>query len=345
LNDEDRILGNSLTGAIALAVAAIASHGAVAQSSEPPYKGKQIKMVIASGPGGGYDTYARVLSRYMPKHIPGEPTFINQNMDGAGGITAANWAYNIAPKDGTVILSPFNSVMFEPLFGNKAAKYDPLAFAWLGSIGKQPAVCVTWKASPVTSLEDAKARESIMAASGIASNSATTPKIINEMIGTKFKIVPGYGTTEGRLAVERGEADGLCQAWGTLRTTVPGWLQNNQVNILVQTGSARDKELPNVPLLSDLVSSPTDKAVLKLLNLPEDAGRPFIMPPGTPVEMAAILRKAFQATMSDPEFLAEAQKVSMDIDPVDGMEIQTMLAAAYASPAPVVARASSLLGR
>ena len=327
------------------AILGVAASAAVAQSGDALYRGKQIRMVVASGAGGGYDTYARVLIRHMGRHIPGEPTFVAQNMEGAGGITAANWAYNIAPKDGTTLLSPFNLNMLEPLFGNKLARFEPLKFEWLGSMGRQSATCAVLKTSGINSIEDAKKREVIMAASGATSNAATTPRIINEMIGSKFKVITGYGTTEGRLAVERGEAHGLCQAWATLKATMPGWLQNNLVNILVQTGSGRDKDLPNVPLLSELVQDATDKAVLRLLNLPEDAGRQFIMPPGTPPEMVAVLRKAFDATMTDPDFLAEATKAILDIDPIDGATIQRLLTEAYAAPAPVVARASALMGR
>lgn len=335
----------AFAGLAILAAGGLAAEPLAAQSVESVYKGKQIRMVIASGPGGGYDTYARVLGRHIVKFIPGAPTIINQNMDGAGGVTAANWTYNIAPKDGTAILSPFNSTLFEPLFGNKAAQYDTRKFEWLGSIGKQQQTCLTWHTSPVKTLEDATKTEVVFAASGAASNSATTPKIVNEMLGTKFKVISGYGSTESRLAVERGEAVGLCQSWGTLKTAAPAWLQNKQINVLVQTGSSRQKDLPDVPLLSEKVSNPQDKAVLALLNLPEDAGRPFAMPPGSPAPLVAALRKAFDQTMADAGFLAEANKVAMEVDPVGGAELQRMIAEAFDSPAPLIERATRLLGR
>lgn len=336
----------ALIGTMCLAAAALAATEAFAQSAEAElFKGKQMRMVIASGAGGGYDTYARVVSRYMAKHVPGQPAFINQNMDGAGGLTAANWAFNVAPKDGTVILSPFNSIFYEPLFGNKAAQYDPRKFAWLGSIGKQQQTCLTWHTSPIKTIEDAMKREAVFAASGAASNSATTPKIVNQMIGTKFKVITGYGSTESRLAVERGEAEGLCQSWGTLKTAAPDWLQNKQITVLVQTGSSRQKDLPDVPLLSEKVSGAEDKAVLALLNFPEDAGRPLAMPPDSPAPMVAALRKAFEATMADKEFLAEADKVAMEIDVMTGAEVQRLLAAAYDTPNPLIDKATELLNR
>jgi tripartite-type tricarboxylate transporter receptor subunit TctC len=302
-------------------------------------------MVIASGPGGGYDTYARVLGRHMAKHIPGQPTMINQNMDGAGGVTAANWAYNIGAKDGTVIVAPYNTVLLEPLFGNKAAQYDTRKFEWIGSIGKQQQACFTWHTSKVTTIEDATKQEVIFAATGATSNSATTPRIINEMIGTKFKVISGYGSTEARLAVERGEAEGVCQSWGTLKTATPGWVQNKQINVLVQTGGSRQKDLPDVPLLAERVANPQDKAVLAFLNLPEDVGRPFAMPPGTPQHLVAALRKAFDVTMQDPAFLTEAEKVALEVDPVGGEMIQKLIAQAYDTPDALVKRAADLLSR
>jgi len=332
-------------GALALAAGLLASAGAAAQSDESLFKGKQMRMVIASGAGGGYDTYARVVSRHMARHIPGQPAFVNQNMDGAGGLNAANWAFNVAPKDGTVILSPFNSIFYEPLFGNKAAQYDPRKFEWLGSVGKQQQTCLTWHTSPIKTIEDAMKREAVFAASGAASNSATTPKIVNQMIGTKFKVITGYGSTESRLAVERGEAEGLCQSWGTLKTAAPGWLQNKQITVLLQTGSSRQKDLPDVPLLSEKVSGAENQAVLALLNFPEDAGRPFVMPPGSPAPMVAALRKAFDATVADKEFLAEANKVAMEIEPMSGAEVQRLLAAAYETPQPLIVKATELLNR
>ncbi len=332
-------------GALMLAAGLLTSADATAQSDESLFKGKQMRMVIASGAGGGYDTYARVVSRFMVRHIPGQPAFINQNMDGAGGLTAANWAFNVAPKDGTVILSPFNSIFYEPLFGNKAAQYDPRKFEWLGSVGKQQQTCLTWHTSPIKTIEDAMKRETVFAASGAASNSATTPKIVNQMIGTKFKVITGYGSTESRLAVERGEAEGLCQSWGTLKTAAPDWWQNKQITVLVQTGSSRQKDLPDVPLLSEKVSGAENRAVLALLNFPEDAGRPFVMPPGSPAPMVAALRKAFDATMADKEFLAEANKVAMEVEPMSGAEVQRLLVAAFATPQALIDKATELLNR
>src|SRR3954452_23497276 len=174
------------------------------------YAGKQIRMVIASGAGGGYDAYARALARHIGRHIAGNPAIISQNMPGAAGITATNWTYSIAPKDGTVILATYNALLAEPLYGNPAARYDVLKFEYIGSIGKQQNVCGTWHTSPIKTIEQAKTREVTVASTGATGNSASMPRILNGMLGTKFKLIMGYSTTEQRLAVERGEAEGIC---------------------------------------------------------------------------------------------------------------------------------------
>ena len=324
-----------------LGVLALAS----AEAAPPSYAGKQIRMVIGSGAGGGYDVYARALSRTLAKYIPGNPTVVNENMPGAAGLNATNWTYAQAPKDGSVILATYNALLLEPLFGNKKALYDPTKFQWVGSIGKQQQICMTWYTSPVKTIEDAKKREVKVSATGATGNSATMPKLVDGLLGTKFKVIGGYSTSEARLAVERGEVDGICGlSWTTLSASNPDWIQNKRMNVLLQTGAKRQPDLPNVPLLRELVKSPDDVAVLDLLQLPEEIGRPFAMPPGTPEDVVNVIRTAFDKTMRDKDFIAEAQKTHLEIAPMSGGEMQTAIAKTYGTPKTVVARTKELMG-
>ena len=211
-----------------LAVSAIATlcvglQGATAQDA--PYRGKQVRMVIASGAGGGYDTYGRILARYLEKHIPGNPSVVIQNMPGAAGITAMNWAYNVAPRDGSVILATYNVLLAQPLFDDPAIQYDMLKFEAVGSFSRIQNICFTWHTSPIRTIQQAKERDVIVAATGSAGNSVLWPKVINAVLGTRFKVVVGYGTTEQRLAVERGEAEGICGlSWSTMKASTPDWV-------------------------------------------------------------------------------------------------------------------------
>ncbi|HEY4135917.1 MAG TPA: tripartite tricarboxylate transporter substrate-binding protein [Alphaproteobacteria bacterium] len=324
----------------------IFSNAGAAQAQDAPYKGKQVRMVIASGAGGGYDTYARVLSRHMPRYIPGNPNFVDQNMPGASGVAATVWGAKAAPKDGSVIVSTYNALLLEPLFGNSSTDYDPREYEWVGSIGKQQNICVTWHTNPIKTIDQAKQQEVKVSSTGATGNSGTLPKIVNAMLGTKFKIIGGYTTSESRLAVERGEVDGICGlSWATLKASNPDWIQNKRMNILLQTGETAQAELPDVPLLYNLVSKPEDKQVLKLLFVSEDMGRPFGMPPGTPKALVEIMRKGFDATMKDKQFLAEADKAQMEVDPVKGADMQKILADVYATPKALVDKASDFLGR
>jgi tripartite-type tricarboxylate transporter receptor subunit TctC len=329
----------------ALSIGLIASFSSTARAQEPDayYKGKQLRMIIPAGAGGGYDTYARVLAQHLEKHIPGNPPIINQNMPGASGMLATNWAAGVAPKDGTVIVSTYNALLLEPLFGNPAVKYDPRELEWIGSMGKQQQICVTWHTSPIKTIDQAKEREVIVAATGATGNSATMPKLLNTTLGTKFKIVTGYSTSESRLAVERGEAEGICGlSFSTLKASNPDWIVNKRINVLVQTGTRPQPELPQVPLLIDLVSNPDDKKVLEILAFPEEMGRPFFMPPGTPKPLVTAMRRAFDATMKDPAFLADGEKSRLEIDPVTGEEMEEMIRRAFATPKPLVQRALEL---
>jgi tripartite-type tricarboxylate transporter receptor subunit TctC len=316
-----------------------------AQTVADFYKSNAITMLVGSGAGGGYDVYARLFARFWTNHIPGHPVIIAKNMPAAAGLAAASTLYNGAEHDGAVIGAFTNGAAMDPLFGNPSAHYDALRFHWLGSIGKLENVCFTWHTSPVKTIADARAGEVIVAAAGATSNSAIVPKMLNALIGTRFKVVPGYDTSSGlTMAVERGEAEGICGlSWSTIKASRPHWIADHSLNVIVQMGLAKLRDLPDVPSALDLVGDAGNRQVLELILIRQEAGRPFAAPPGAPAERVAALRQAFADTLADPDFIAEAAKAQLEIEPMTGDEIEKMLAKAYAAPKSVVERAAELV--
>ena len=330
----------------ALLLALIGITPAAADPVADFYKGKTVSIVVGHQVGTGFDTYARVLARHMGRHIPGNPNMIVQGMIGASGITAANWLYNVAPKDGTVILATANAILLEPLYGNTAADFDTTKFEWIGSIGKQQQVCVTWHTSKAKTIADVQAAEYTVSATGATGGPAIWPRVLNQMIGTKLKVIGGYTTGASRLAVERGEVDGICGlAWSTLKTADPRWIKEKLINVLVQMGVTAQPDLKTVPLLYDMVKSPQDKKTLELIFVPDEMGRPFAMPPGTPPQHVSAVREAFKKVMTDPAFKAETEGRGLEVDPIYGEEMTQLLKDAFAFPKPIVARAAALIGR
>lgn len=324
-----------LAGAVLAAMALVSS--ADAQSAADFYSHTPLSIIVGSGAGGGYDVYARLFARYYTKHIPGHPAIVVKNQPGAGGLTNMNYMAHTAPHDGSEIAATFNTIALMPLYGDRDAQFEPRKFGWIGSIGKQQAVCVTWKTTPVKSLNDAKTREVLVSSTGRNSTPAIFPRILNALFGTKFKIISGYSTSEMRLALEKGEVQGICGlAWQTLQSSSPAWIANNDLNVILQMGLVKDKDLPaSVPLALDLLTKPEDKTFFRLAVLPGEFGRPFAAPPGVPADRLAALRQAFDETMKDPEFIAEATKAKMVIDPLNGSQIQALLDEAYAAPQPI----------
>jgi len=328
-----------------LAFLALAAGSAAAQSVADFYKAHPIVMLVGSGAGGGYDVYARTFARYWSRHIPGHPDIIAKNMPAAAGLAAASTLYTSAERDGTVIGALTNGAPMGPLFGDPGAHYDPLRFAWLGSIGKLENVCATWHTSPVKTIAQAQARPVVVAGAGASSNTAIVPKMLNALIGTKFKVIAGYDPGSGlTMAVEGGEAEGICGlSWSTMKASRPRWVDEHLLNVLVQLGLTKLRDLPDVPSALDLVSDPQNKAVMELILMRQEAGRPFAAPPGTPADRVAALRQAFQETLRDPDFVAEAGKMQLEIDPISGEAIARLLQKAYAAPKPVVQRAAALV--
>jgi len=330
--------------ATALALAALSAH-ASADSAEEFYRGRSITMLVASAVGGGYDTYARVLGRHLGKHIPGRPAIIPKNMPAAAGVAAANALYNTSEKDGTVIAALTNSVAMEPLFGNSAARFDVARMSWLGSIGKLQNVCATWHTSAVKTIAAARQREVVVGAAGATSNTAVVPRVLNTLLGTRFKVIAGYDPGAGlTLALERGEAEGICGlSWSTMKASRPHWIRDRLLNVIVQMGYERLPDLPDVPRALELVGEGESRQVLDLILIRQEMGRPFAAPPGVPAERIAALRSAFEATLNDPDFRAEAEETQMEIDPLFWREIERLLASAYAAPNAIVRRAAGLV--
>lgn len=328
----------------AAAALAIGAPGA-ALAQQDFYKDRQINMLVASGVGGGYDVYARALGRHMPRHIPGAPVFVARNMPTAGGLTAANTLFNTADRDGSTIAALTNGVPMDPLFGVKEAKFDGRKFSWIGSMGKLQNVCATWHESPIKTIDAARGREVVVGASGPTSNSSIMPRIANEVLGTRFRVISGYDPASGlNVALESKEVEGICGlGWSTLTASRPDWVRDNKLNVLVQFGFEKLPDLPNVPSALDLVTDPQKRAILELILVRQETGRPIVAPPGAPADRMAILRKAFDATMKDPEFLTEAKKLQLDIDPLDAAAVEKLLTNAYAAPKNIVEAAARLV--
>jgi tripartite-type tricarboxylate transporter receptor subunit TctC len=332
---------------LSAAVLALALHpfAASAQSVEDFYKGRQINLIIGGGAGGGYDVYYRTLARHMGRHIPGNPTFIAKNQPAAGGLAAASAIYTTAEKDGGTIGAFANNVTMDPLFGAVGARYDPLKLNWIGSIGKLQNVCATWHESPIKTIQQAQEREVIVGAAGATSNTALMPKVLNALLDTKFRAIAGYDPGAGlTLSIERREVEGICGlSWSTMKASRPHWIKDKLLTVLVQLGMEKLPDLPDVPAALDIVKDPHKKRVLTLILMRQETGRPVAAPPGVPEDRLAALRRAFDATMKDPAFIAEAEKLQLEIEPMTGAEIHKMLAEAFATPKDIVAEAGQLL--
>jgi len=333
----------SLSAAVGLFVAAFAADAAAQSTIESFYKGRSVDMIIGADAGGGYDVYARVVVRHMPRHLAGNPTMVPKNMPGAGSNKAAEFIYSAAPRDGSAIGIVFPGAIMTPLLDpGRGLKFDPPKFSYLGTANKEVRVCAMRKESAAKTIADATKTEVLMGATAEGGSTQDYPAVMNEVLGTKFKIIRGYkGTRDITLAVERGETDGLCGwAWTSLKTQKPDWLENKSVNIFVQFGIENDPELDKmgVPPIWSFVKNEADKQLLELMVGQQVFGRPFLAPPGVPSDKLQALRDAFGATMKDKAFLEDAAKSKLDIDYDSGEAVQKLVERMYATPKPVVDR-------
>jgi tripartite-type tricarboxylate transporter receptor subunit TctC len=266
-------------------------------------------------------------------------------MPGAGGIRAANFLTQQAPKDGTAITTFAGGPILEPLIGSRKLDYDSSNFTWIGAVSKDVGLCVAWGASPFKTIKDAQREPMVVAGTGAGSDTDTWPVILNELLGTKFKLVTGYqGTQETIIAIERGEAHGRCTfSYSALKTAKPDWLRDKKINILTQLAFERHKDFPDSPVIYDLVTKPEDRQLLDLMIGPSAMARPFAAPPGLSPKIATMLRRAFDATMKDPAFLAEAEKIQAEILPTSGEDVQNLVTKLYGTPKPVVERVKKFL--
>jgi tripartite-type tricarboxylate transporter receptor subunit TctC len=309
------------------------------------YGGRTVTLIVSVSPAGGYDTLARAIARHIGKHIAGNPTVIVRNMPGAGGLTATNYLYAAAERDGSVLGLIQNNPPFEPLFGTAEARFDPRQFNWLGTPSVETAMVLVYKTVPVFSLDDLRTRETVMGASGANSTPAFFARLLNATLGTKMKVIAGYpGQNDALVAMERGELDGYPSVfYSALSSTRPTWLADGTARAVVQYGPAKLPQLAGVPFVPDLMSEPADKLLLQAAFAPLSIGRPLLMPPGVPAERVAALRQALAETFTDPEFLAEGDKIGLSLnDPRSGDELLRVIERAYATPPDIVERLRKL---
>jgi tripartite-type tricarboxylate transporter receptor subunit TctC len=338
-----RLLRNGTSMAVAVAVT-LSSAAQTAAAQEDFYRGKQITLVIGLGAGETYDLYARLLARHLSKYIPGEPLIIPSNKPGAGSLNAVNSLYNTAPRDGTMIGIGNRFVPLMPLLNMSGAQFDALKFNYIGSMARETGVCIARKDSGFRSMEDTKTREFMVGTTGAGAEMTTFNATMSKMLDARLKVVRGYLTsTEIDLAIERGELQGRCGvSFGSLRVNKPEWLEKNYVTVLIQLGLVKHPDLPDVPLLIDVVKSPDDRAALELMLTPFDMARPFFAPPGVPAERIEILRKAFDAAMKDPTLIEDAAKQRLELEPMTGADMQAAFTRLHALPPPVLERARAL---
>jgi tripartite-type tricarboxylate transporter receptor subunit TctC len=338
------MIRRTVTFALASAALALAAP-ANAQGPADFYKGKKVDLYVGYSAGGGYDVYGRLLARHMSKHIPGNPNIVPQNMTGAGSLKLANWLYNVAPKDGTAFGIIGRGTGFDPLLGNKAAQFDAEKFNWLGSMNNEVSVCVAWHTTGITKIEELYGKELTVGGTSASADTDQFPRVTNGVLGTKFKVITGYpGGNDVGLAMERGEVQGRCGwSWSSVKSTHQDWVDQKKINILTQLALTKHPELPNVPLIVDLAKNDEQRKILRIIFARQVMGRPFLAPPNVPKERVAILRKAFMDTMSDKDFIADAEKAQLEITPVSGEEVQKLVDEAYDTPKEVAQKAADLL--
>jgi len=325
-------------------VACLAVNPAQADSVADFYKGRQIRVVVGAAVGGGYDLYARALARRMVHYIPGNPTMIVQNQPGAGGVTLTNQLYQQGPKDGTAIGAPLSGIPTAPLL-QSGANYDPTRLNWLGSISTEAYVAYAWHTAPVSRIEDVSKPELLVGGTTLGSSTVDYPLFLNEMLGYKFKIVRGYvGPPEINVAIERGEVHGNGSVgWSLTKSLKPDWIKENKIRILLQFGLRKHPELLDIPLVMELTRNEEQLQAMKLMFARSEYGRPFFTTPDVPSERVEALRQAFDATMKDSEFLAEAERLKLEVEPMPGTEMQKLVAELAGTSPEIVARVRTIL--
>jgi tripartite-type tricarboxylate transporter receptor subunit TctC len=336
-------LNKLASGVAAFSCFWMAASGALAQTVEDFYKSKPLTIVVGVPTGGGYDLIARLLSRHMPRHIPGNPAPIVQNMPGSGSVVASGYLYAVAPKDGSVIGTLARIALIEPLFTSQ--RYDSPKFTAIGSVSKDISTCISWKTAKVKNWDDMMTKEFIASGQATGADPDAFANMIRHLFNAPIKLVTGYpGTNEQALSMERGETEGYCGvSYSTIKTRYTKWLDEGSINIIVQNAVEKHPDLPNVPLITDKAKDAEQLQIIRLIVATQNMARPFFAPPGIPADRAAALRKAFDATMKDAEFLAEADKMKVEVTPMTGDEVNGLLKELYATPKAAVEKAAKAM--
>jgi tripartite-type tricarboxylate transporter receptor subunit TctC len=311
-----------------------------AQSPADFFRGRTVTISVGSSAGGGYDLHARVFAKYFGRHLPGAPAVLVKNSLGAGGLTLVNALYTTLARDGTELATFDRGIALQPLLDGSQARFDPLRFDWIGSTDNDASTCLSWHTAAVKTMDDLMREELIVGGTGSTAIANTFPRVLNAVLGTRFRVIPGYpGANDALLAMERGETQGFCSlGFATLDAIRPGWVRDRKVNIFVQLALQKSREHPEVPLALDFAKTEADRQAIALIVSPNLFARPFAAPPGLPPDRLEALRKAFDETVADPDYLAEAQARALHIDLVTGRELDAVLRRIYATPKEIVAR-------
>ena len=333
-------LGGRLVQATSLAAALLACCGVTGASAQAEFtlKGRTVTLYVGGGIGGGVDIYARTLAPYLGRHLPGEPNVVVVNMGASGGVQGVQYLFNVAAKDGTAVGTTNSGAVSEPIMGQVSVNYALGKFHWIGSLTRGDTVCGVWHASPIQSIDDAKAREVVLSATGATSGPARASLLLNALLGTRFRPIPGYPGQAMFLAVERGEVEGTCNTLSSLRTSQSAWLRDKKFRLLLQVAAEADPDFPDVPRVIDRITSADDRQLLDLYQLPYEFNNPYMLPPGTPPDIVRIYRTAFDAAVKDPSYLAEAQKRQQRVVPRTGAEVDLLIERLLATPAGVIQR-------
>lgn len=318
--------------------------GAALAQAPAPVGGKSVTVIIGFGPGGGYDTWGRLVASHLGAHLPGNPSVVAQNLPGGGSYRAASFIYHQAPKDGSTLALIARDAALGPLTGQPGALFDATKFSWIGTPATETNICIAFHTAPVKNVHDLTQKELIFGDTGPGTGTHSYPKALNAILGFKFKLVGGYpSSADVFLAMERGEVQGICESLDSVKARRPDWISSGAVTVLFQGGVRPNPELKGVPFVVDLAKKPEDKKAIEFLYIGQGIGRPFIAPPGLAPATLKTLRDAFDATMKDPAFIAEAAKRKYAIDPENGATLQALIDKAYATPKPIIDRIAKLI--
>jgi tripartite-type tricarboxylate transporter receptor subunit TctC len=328
-----------------LALAVLLPADAAADPIEDFYRGRTISLYVGFPPGGGYDIYARVLAAHLGRHVPGHPAVVVRNMGGGSGVRAAGYISSVTPQDGTALGMFLDGVTLGKVLGGPG-DFDPVRLTWIGRVVSTATLAVVWHTAPAQSVEDAKSKEVIVAASVPGSTSSIIPLALNDLIGTRFKVIRGFqGSPQQSLAMERGEVHAIgAIAWEAIQTTKPDWLSENKIKALYAHGARRIPDLPGAPAVVEFARDESARSILRLIGVGPDIGRSIAAEPGIPPGRAAALRRAFTSTMADKAFVADMRKRKLNIEPLTGEELQTIVAAAVATPRELVDQVKRYIG-